>query len=204
MNRWETLRGILAGPIAIYVAPLLALWIRARHQPGMAAPNQAPWLLPDLLRVIRGMAAGKRCPAPARGDSLQLEAPPRNQSQRKPLDPDGHEIRFDTAESHRQAPEGEVYVVDNVWSTGDHPTAEWHPPRCSLGSRMAWPGGFWIIGPGPFWAAWEFADSGGGVCPRCHARPPGPRQPMAREHAGKTWPLARHALWGLIAASSIG
>jgi catechol 2,3-dioxygenase-like lactoylglutathione lyase family enzyme len=28
-------------------------------------------------------------------------------------DPDGHEIRFYTTESHKAAPEGQVYVVDN-------------------------------------------------------------------------------------------
>ncbi|SFT91277.1 VOC family protein [Arthrobacter sp. ov118] len=29
------------------------------------------------------------------------------------LDPDGHEIRFYTTESHKKAPEGQVYLVEN-------------------------------------------------------------------------------------------
>jgi catechol 2,3-dioxygenase-like lactoylglutathione lyase family enzyme len=33
------------------------------------------------------------------------------------LDPDGHEIRFYTTESHRNAPEGQVYVVENARRT---------------------------------------------------------------------------------------
>jgi catechol 2,3-dioxygenase-like lactoylglutathione lyase family enzyme len=44
------------------------------------------------------------------------------------LDPDGHEIRFYTTESHREAPEGQVYIVDNAFSADDHPTAEQPPP----------------------------------------------------------------------------
>jgi hypothetical protein len=37
------------------------------------------------------------------------------------LDPDGHEIRFYTTESHKKAPEGQVYVVENSRRTA--------PPR---------------------------------------------------------------------------
>jgi hypothetical protein len=33
------------------------------------------------------------------------------------VDPDGHEVRFYTTESHKKAPEGQVYVVENS-STG--------------------------------------------------------------------------------------
>jgi catechol 2,3-dioxygenase-like lactoylglutathione lyase family enzyme len=36
-------------------------------------------------------------------------------------DPDGHEIRFYTTESHKKAPEGQVYVVENAPRTA--------PPR---------------------------------------------------------------------------
>jgi catechol 2,3-dioxygenase-like lactoylglutathione lyase family enzyme len=35
-------------------------------------------------------------------------------------DPDGHEIRFYTTESHKEAPEGQVYVVDRGRPTAPH------------------------------------------------------------------------------------
>ena len=42
-------------------------------------------------------------------------------------DPDGHEIRFYTTESHKKAPEGEVYVVDHARRTATHSHQETHP-----------------------------------------------------------------------------
>ena len=36
------------------------------------------------------------------------------------LDPDGHEIRFYTTESHKEAPDGEIYVVENARKTDPH------------------------------------------------------------------------------------
>jgi catechol 2,3-dioxygenase-like lactoylglutathione lyase family enzyme len=36
------------------------------------------------------------------------------------LDPDGHEIRFYTTESHKKLPAGEVYVVDDARQTATH------------------------------------------------------------------------------------
>ncbi|WP_240689960.1 VOC family protein [Arthrobacter sp. PAMC25564] len=43
-------------------------------------------------------------------------------------DPDGHEIRFYTTESHKQAPEGQVYVVDSARPAAGHRDQE-APPR---------------------------------------------------------------------------
>ena len=42
-------------------------------------------------------------------------------------DPDGHEIRFYTTESHKKAPEGQVYIVDNARSAGKHAGMEGSP-----------------------------------------------------------------------------
>jgi len=39
-------------------------------------------------------------------------------------DPDGHEIRFYTTESHKKAPDGEVYVVENARQTTTHRNQE--------------------------------------------------------------------------------
>ncbi|WP_051478364.1 hypothetical protein [Arthrobacter sp. H5] len=81
MNWWETLLGILAGLIAIYVVLLLALWIYARRHPetiGLKDALRHPEtiglknalrLLPDLLRVIRRMAADGSLP---RGVRIKL------------------------------------------------------------------------------------------------------------------------------------
>lgn len=39
-------------------------------------------------------------------------------------DPDGHEIRFYTTESHKKAPEGQVYVVENARRTAPRGSQE--------------------------------------------------------------------------------
>jgi hypothetical protein len=43
------------------------------------------------------------------------------------LDPDGHEIRFYTTQSHKTVPEGQVYVVDSARQAAD-PGREPLPP----------------------------------------------------------------------------
>lgn len=40
------------------------------------------------------------------------------------MDPDGHEIRFYTNESHKNAPEGQVYVVQNARASVNHATGK--------------------------------------------------------------------------------
>jgi catechol 2,3-dioxygenase-like lactoylglutathione lyase family enzyme len=42
-------------------------------------------------------------------------------------DPDGHEIRFYTTESHQKAPEGQAYIVDNARPAGKHAGMEGSP-----------------------------------------------------------------------------
>ncbi|ALO67023.1 glyoxalase-like domain protein [Arthrobacter alpinus] len=42
-------------------------------------------------------------------------------------DPDGHEIRFYTTESHKKAPEGQVYIVDKARPSGDPSTTKQLP-----------------------------------------------------------------------------
>jgi uncharacterized membrane protein YkvA (DUF1232 family) len=66
VNWWETLLGILAGLIGIYLILLLALWIYARRHPETVGFKDALRLLPDLLRVVRRMAADRTVPGSVR------------------------------------------------------------------------------------------------------------------------------------------
>lgn len=66
MNWWEILLGILAGLIGVYVILLLGLWAYARRHPETVGMKDALRLLPDLLRVLRRMAADRTVPAGVR------------------------------------------------------------------------------------------------------------------------------------------
>lgn len=66
MNWWEALLGILAGLVAIYLVLLVALCLYARRHPEAIGLKDALRLLPDLLRVIRRMAADKSVPGSVR------------------------------------------------------------------------------------------------------------------------------------------
>lgn len=54
---WHTALGILAGLLLIYVALVVLLWRYARHHPDTVTMRDALRLLPDLIRLIRRLAA---------------------------------------------------------------------------------------------------------------------------------------------------
>jgi uncharacterized membrane protein YkvA (DUF1232 family) len=56
---WEIILGALAGLVAVYAILLLALWGYARHHPETVGMRDALRLLPDVLRVLRRLAADK-------------------------------------------------------------------------------------------------------------------------------------------------
>jgi uncharacterized membrane protein YkvA (DUF1232 family) len=66
VNWWEILLGILAGLIGVYVILLLGLWAYARRHPETVGLKDALRLLPDLLRVLRRMAADRTVPTSVR------------------------------------------------------------------------------------------------------------------------------------------
>ncbi|GAA4360844.1 YkvA family protein [Paeniglutamicibacter cryotolerans] len=72
MNWWETLLGFLAGLIAMYLVLLFTLWIYVRHHPETISLKEALRLLPDVLRVIRRMAADKSVPGSVRIKLIML------------------------------------------------------------------------------------------------------------------------------------
>lgn len=59
MEWWETLVGILASLAVLYLVLLLGLGVYARRHPETLRMKAALRLLPDLLRVIRRLAADK-------------------------------------------------------------------------------------------------------------------------------------------------
>lgn len=57
MQWWEALLGIAAGLLAVYAMLLLGLWFYARSHPETVGMRDALRLLPDVLRVLRRLAA---------------------------------------------------------------------------------------------------------------------------------------------------
>lgn len=66
---WEIAAGVLAGLVAVYAILLLALWAYARRNPETVGMRDALRLLPDVLRVLRRLAADKSV---ARGVRIKL------------------------------------------------------------------------------------------------------------------------------------
>ena len=56
---WETIAGIVAGILLAYAVLLLLLWLYARRHPETVTMKDALRLLPDLLRLIRRLAADR-------------------------------------------------------------------------------------------------------------------------------------------------
>lgn len=56
---WETVVGIVAGVLLAYAALLVLLWIYARRHPETVTMKDALRLLPDLLRLVRRLAADR-------------------------------------------------------------------------------------------------------------------------------------------------
>lgn len=69
MEWWEVALGILAGLIAVYVVLLLGLWAYARTHPETVGMREALRMLPDVLRVLRRLAAD---PTVSRGARIKL------------------------------------------------------------------------------------------------------------------------------------
>jgi uncharacterized membrane protein YkvA (DUF1232 family) len=56
---WETVAGIVAGVLLAYAVLLVLLWLYARRHPETVTMKDALRLLPDLLRLIRRLAADR-------------------------------------------------------------------------------------------------------------------------------------------------
>lgn len=69
MQWWQTALGILAGLVGVYAVLLLGLWAYARSHPETVGMRDALRLLPDVLRVLRRLAAD---PAVSRGARIKL------------------------------------------------------------------------------------------------------------------------------------
>ena len=63
---WETVAGIAAGLLLAYAVLLVLLWIYARRHPETVSMKDALRLLPDLLRLVRRLAADRTLPAGVR------------------------------------------------------------------------------------------------------------------------------------------
>lgn len=63
---WRTLLGVLAGLLLVYAVLLLLLWRYARRHPETVSLRDALRLLPDVLRLIRRLAADKTVPTGVR------------------------------------------------------------------------------------------------------------------------------------------
>lgn len=63
---WQTLLGILAGLVLVYVGLLVLLWQYARRHPDTVTMRDALRLLPDLLRLLRRLAADRSLPTGVR------------------------------------------------------------------------------------------------------------------------------------------
>lgn len=67
--RWQTLLGVVAGLLLLYTALVGLLWRSYRHDPDTDALATALRLLPDLVRLIRRLAADPTLP---RGVRIRL------------------------------------------------------------------------------------------------------------------------------------
>ena len=63
---WETVAGIAAGLLLAYAVLLVLLWIYARRHPETVTIKDALRLLPDLLRLVRRLAADRTLAAGVR------------------------------------------------------------------------------------------------------------------------------------------
>ena len=63
---WETVAGIAAGLLLAYAVLLVLLWIYARRHPETVTMKDALRLLPDLLRLVRRLAADRTLAAGVR------------------------------------------------------------------------------------------------------------------------------------------
>jgi uncharacterized membrane protein YkvA (DUF1232 family) len=63
---WQTLLGVFAGVLLVYLLLLTLLWRYSRRHPDTVTMRKALRLLPDLTRLIRRLAADKTVPTGVR------------------------------------------------------------------------------------------------------------------------------------------
>lgn len=63
---WQTVLGVLAGLVLVYLVLLALLWRYARRHPDTVSGRDALRLLPDLVRLLRRLAADQRLPTGVR------------------------------------------------------------------------------------------------------------------------------------------
>jgi uncharacterized membrane protein YkvA (DUF1232 family) len=63
---WQTLVGIVAGVLLVYLVLLALLWSYARRHPDAVSMRDALRMLPDLLRLIRRLAGDTTVPTGVR------------------------------------------------------------------------------------------------------------------------------------------
>ena len=66
MMWWQTLVGIVAGVLLVYLVLLALLWRYARRHPDTVSMRDTLRMLPDLLRLIRRLAGDKTVPTGVR------------------------------------------------------------------------------------------------------------------------------------------
>lgn len=69
MTWWQVLAGVAGGLLLIYSALLVLLWRTYRHDPNRPVLREALRLLPDLIRLLRRLAADPQLP---RGVRIRL------------------------------------------------------------------------------------------------------------------------------------
>lgn len=63
---WQTLLGVLVGVLLVYLILVVLLWRYARQHPNTVTLRDGVRLLPDLLRLIRRLAADRALPTGVR------------------------------------------------------------------------------------------------------------------------------------------
>lgn len=69
---WEVLLGVAAAVLVLWCALCAALWIGYRRDPGALSGAEALRVLPDLLRLLRRLAADRSLPIAVRAGPLVL------------------------------------------------------------------------------------------------------------------------------------
>jgi uncharacterized membrane protein YkvA (DUF1232 family) len=59
---WQALLGFVLGLLVVYAALLALLWLYARQHPEAVRPRDALRLLPDVIRLLRRLAADRSLP----------------------------------------------------------------------------------------------------------------------------------------------
>ncbi len=63
---WQILISVTAGFVSLYLVVLVLLWRASRHNPDIAGTREALRLIPDVVRLLRRLAADPNLPAGVR------------------------------------------------------------------------------------------------------------------------------------------